>query len=208
MPGGLIQLAVTGIQDAPLSYKPEITFFKTVYKKYTQFTINQQLKYIGSKKFNSTNQLQLDKNGDLLYGQFFKLEIPYFDIITNTSPTIVNTFNITQLSVMFQDNMCIMIYYNNNWYLIPEYLFNLPSLTSTIYDIDANSLSDNLLPQYIKEIDIGDNIFAAGQAYTALSRAQSLSSICIKSISKKSFITKDSVLEFYSLLGCIKLIEI
>ena len=48
------------------------------------------------------------------------------------------------------------------------------------------------------EIDIGDNIFAAGQAYTALSRAQSLSSICIKSISKKSFITKDSVLEFYN----------
>jgi ATP-dependent DNA helicase PIF1 len=52
------------------------------------------------------------------------------------------------------------------------------------------------------EIDIGDNIFAAGQAYTALSRAQSLSSICIKSISKKSFITKDSVLEFYnSIIG-------
>lgn len=55
------------------------------------------------------------------------------------------------------------------------------------------------------EIDIGNNIFAAGQAYTALSRAQSLKSICIKSISKKSFITKDSVLEFYSSLGCIKL---
>jgi ATP-dependent DNA helicase PIF1 len=47
------------------------------------------------------------------------------------------------------------------------------------------------------EIDIGNNIFAAGQAYTALSRAQNLKSVCIKSISKKSFITKDSVLEFY-----------
>jgi ATP-dependent DNA helicase PIF1 len=47
------------------------------------------------------------------------------------------------------------------------------------------------------EIDIGENTFAAGQAYTALSRAQSLKSVCIKSISKKSFITKDSVLEFY-----------
>jgi len=57
------------------------------------------------------------------------------------------------------------------------------------------------------EIDIGNDIFAAGQAYTALSRAQSLKSICIKSISKKSFITKDSVLEFYSSLGCIKLID-
>ena len=53
---------------------------------------------------------------------------------------------------------------------------------------------------YSVKIDIGDNIFAARQAYTALSRAQSLKSICIKSISKKSFITKDSVLEFYDSL--------
>jgi len=47
------------------------------------------------------------------------------------------------------------------------------------------------------EIDIGPNIFAAGQAYTALSRAQNLKSIYIKAISKKSFITKPCVLEFY-----------
>ena len=58
------------------------------------------------------------------------------------------------------------------------------------------------------ELDIGNNIFAAGQAYTALSRAKSLKSICIKSISKKSFITKESVLEFYSSLGCIKLEDV
>jgi hypothetical protein len=57
------------------------------------------------------------------------------------------------------------------------------------------------------EIDIGNDIFVARQAYIALSRAQSLKSICIKSISKKSFITKDSVLKFYSFLGCIKSIS-
>ena len=47
------------------------------------------------------------------------------------------------------------------------------------------------------EIDIGSNIFAAGQAYTALSRAKNLKCVCIKAISKKSFITNQSVLEFY-----------
>jgi ATP-dependent DNA helicase PIF1 len=47
------------------------------------------------------------------------------------------------------------------------------------------------------EIDIGSKIFAAGQAYTALSRAQSLNSVKIKSISKKSFIVNPSVIEFY-----------
>ena len=47
------------------------------------------------------------------------------------------------------------------------------------------------------EIDIGSKIFAAGQAYTALSRAQTLESVKIKSISKKSFIVNPDVLEFY-----------
>ena len=47
------------------------------------------------------------------------------------------------------------------------------------------------------EIDIGSKIFASGQAYTALSRAQNLDSVKVKSISKKSFIIHPDVLEFY-----------
>jgi ATP-dependent DNA helicase PIF1 len=47
------------------------------------------------------------------------------------------------------------------------------------------------------EVDIGSKIFAAGQAYTALSRAQSLDSIKVKNISKNSFIVNESVIEFY-----------
>jgi ATP-dependent DNA helicase PIF1 len=47
------------------------------------------------------------------------------------------------------------------------------------------------------EIDIGTKIFAAGQAYTALSRAKNLKSIKIKDISMNSFIVNDDVLQFY-----------
>ena len=47
------------------------------------------------------------------------------------------------------------------------------------------------------EIDIGTKVFAAGQAYTAISRARDLNSIKIVAISKKSFIANKDVLEFY-----------
>ena len=48
------------------------------------------------------------------------------------------------------------------------------------------------------EIDIGKDIFAAGQAYTAISRCRDLNSIIIKDVSKDSFITNKDVLDFYS----------
>jgi len=47
------------------------------------------------------------------------------------------------------------------------------------------------------EIDIGKKIFAAGQAYTAISRAKNLKSIKIKDISIHSFIINEDVLSFY-----------
>jgi len=48
------------------------------------------------------------------------------------------------------------------------------------------------------EIDIGKNIFASGQAYTALSRAKKLENIKIIDICKESFILNQKVLNFYS----------
>lgn len=47
------------------------------------------------------------------------------------------------------------------------------------------------------EIDLGNNIFACGMAYVALSRAKSLDSIYISKLSKNAFKINNDVLEFY-----------
>jgi ATP-dependent exoDNAse (exonuclease V) alpha subunit len=48
------------------------------------------------------------------------------------------------------------------------------------------------------ELDLGANIFAYGQTYTALSRAKNLNSIKIISVDKNSFKINPYVKKFYT----------
>ena len=67
MSGGLIQLAAYGSQDVYLTTTPEITFFKTVYKRYTNFameSINQTID--GNINFGGNITVVISRNGDLL----------------------------------------------------------------------------------------------------------------------------------------------
>ena len=59
MTGGLIQLLTIGLQDAPLILNPEITFFKTTYRRHTNFSLEQILKNIGPKNFNTFFQYKI-----------------------------------------------------------------------------------------------------------------------------------------------------
>ena len=45
MGGGVIQLKAYGAQDVYLTGNPQVTFFKMVYKKHTNFAIGQE-KYL------------------------------------------------------------------------------------------------------------------------------------------------------------------
>ena len=47
------------------------------------------------------------------------------------------------------------------------------------------------------ELDLGDDIFVSGQAYTALSRATNLKNIKINNLEKNSFFINKKILEFY-----------
>ena len=77
MPGGLLQIASSGIQDIYLTKTPEITFFKKVYRRHTNFSsetieINiEQFPNYGDEFF-----INIPKFGDLVYRSFFKVEIP------------------------------------------------------------------------------------------------------------------------------------
>lgn len=69
MGGGLIQLVAHGIQDVVLIDKPQITLFKTLYRRYSNFSIEQV-----PQNFNKTTvalgdtvSCKLGRAGDLVY---------------------------------------------------------------------------------------------------------------------------------------------
>ena len=77
MGGGLIQIVAYGAQDLYLTGIPEITFFKFVYKRYTNFAIETiDLKFNGDINFDETISCILPKNGDLVKDLFVKITLP------------------------------------------------------------------------------------------------------------------------------------
>jgi hypothetical protein len=67
MAGGLSQLVAYGAQDVYLTGNPQITFFKTVYRRYTNFAIESIQQTInGSVGFGNKVSTQISRNGDLI----------------------------------------------------------------------------------------------------------------------------------------------
>ena len=67
MAGGLIQLVAVGVQDIYLIGNPQITFFKTVYKKYTNFAMESMQQPIdGRPDFGQQIEIPIQRKGDLI----------------------------------------------------------------------------------------------------------------------------------------------
>ena len=71
-----MQLVAYGAQDIYLTGNPQITFFKVVYRRHTNFsmeTINQNISgqsFIGIDNINNKATVTISRNGDLVTGVF------------------------------------------------------------------------------------------------------------------------------------------
>jgi len=76
MGGGLLQLVAYGAQDVYLTGNPQITFFKVVYRRHTNFAIEAiQQTPTGSNSLGSRASIQITRNGDLIHRIYFNGKI-------------------------------------------------------------------------------------------------------------------------------------
>jgi hypothetical protein len=78
MGGGLIQLVAYGIQDIYLMGNPQITFYKIVYKRYTNFSIEPIRQFFSSRvDFGKSVTCTLSRNGDLISHTYLFIQLPF-----------------------------------------------------------------------------------------------------------------------------------
>ena len=155
MTGGIIQLIFKGNFNY-LNNNPEITFFKYVYKKYSNFDFKTlETIFNGNLEFGESLTCNIDLNNELLHTCLLKITLPEVQLNTVTiskdiSP--IDTFNLTVKNVYIQ-----IVNFEINGQNYDTIINNINSLISNYSDINLlpNSYeikSNNDLLPYIKTL--------------------------------------------------------
>ena len=74
MGGGLMQLVAYGAQDIYLTGNPQITFFKVVYRRHTNFSMESiRQTFSGTVGFGNDVTATISRNGDLVYRMYLQV---------------------------------------------------------------------------------------------------------------------------------------
>jgi hypothetical protein len=74
MGGGLMQLVAYGAQDIYLTGNPQITFFKVVYRRHTNFSMEAiEQTMLGTPGSGTSQTSTISRNGDLIHKMYFEV---------------------------------------------------------------------------------------------------------------------------------------
>ena len=75
--GGLMQLVAYGAQDVYLTGNPQITFFKVVYRRHTNFAMESiENPFNGAPNFGKRVTCTIQRNGDLIFRMYLQATLP------------------------------------------------------------------------------------------------------------------------------------
>ena len=94
MAGGLLQLVAYGAQDIYISGNPQITFWKILYKRHTNFAMESiEVTFNGQADFNKRVTAVINRNADLMFRTYVQVVLPQIDVSTSTQlGSSINSF--------------------------------------------------------------------------------------------------------------------
>jgi hypothetical protein len=80
MGGGLLQLVAYGAQDAYISGNPQITFWKGLFKRHTNFAMEPfRINFNGQPTWDTKQTAVIGRHADLLYSTYVEVQLPTND---------------------------------------------------------------------------------------------------------------------------------
>jgi hypothetical protein len=91
MGGGLLQLVAYGAQDAYITANPQITFWKGLYKRHTNFAMEPfRVSFTGQPNWGTKQSAVISRHADLLYSTYVEVVLPYLAENSTTTPAYWN----------------------------------------------------------------------------------------------------------------------
>jgi hypothetical protein len=89
MGGGLLQLVAHGAQDAYLSGNPQITFWKGLFKRHTNFAMEPfRINLTGMPSWGQKQTVTVNRHADLLYSTYLEVVLPATQKITGNDVAV------------------------------------------------------------------------------------------------------------------------
>jgi hypothetical protein len=88
--GGLMQLVAYGAQDVYLTANPQVTFFKQLYRRHSNFAMESiEQTFNGVANFGKRVQCTISRNGDLISRVYLQATLPSVDVSVATGAGLV-----------------------------------------------------------------------------------------------------------------------
>jgi hypothetical protein len=130
MPGGLLQLVAIGIDSIFLTSNPQVTLFKVVYKRHTNFTLITRTKKIQNiTEFGTEGTYIIPKEGDCVHKMWL-------------------TFNISDIKIEYPEST-----YKNIKDLCNKYSIEYNAEKEDSDIVTYNEYVNDIIPKFITKID-------------------------------------------------------
>jgi len=150
MTAGLLQLEFKGPQDIYLTGNPQMTYFKSIFRGYSNFSKDlQKLQFENNVKLGSTHSCIIKNYGDLLSNVYLYIELPQL-VSTNNNENWVGYVNGVGFSIIES------ITFDIGGQTIDTYDYNWLDIYNELYD----QTSDTLAGKFNTDITLEENNYA------------------------------------------------
>ena len=151
MTGSILQLVAYGIEDIFLTNDPQITYFKVVYKRHTNFSREEiRQNFIQRPDFDTQISATIGKNGDLMEKTYLVINLPpipsFDDNITKVAWVRYPGYSLIE-TISIEINGRQICKHYGEWMMLWNEMFNInanqPSFKKMIGDIpDLTNFTD------------------------------------------------------------------